>query len=65
MEVKRDGKLTILYAMLAKVRGPAPWTCIFRPGGAEQRETYADWLLAFASGVHQFARIVSQSVALM
>ena len=65
MEVKRDGKLTILYAILAKVCGPAPWTCIFSPGGAEQRQTDSDWLLACASGVDQFARIVSQSVALM
>ena len=61
----RDGKLTMLYAIFAKVRGPAPWTCIFSPGGAAQRDSAADWLLAFASAVDQFARIVSQSVALM
>ena len=51
MEVKRDGKLTIVYTILAKVRCPAPWMCIFSPGGAEQRDSDADWLFAFASGV--------------
>ena len=65
MQVRQVGKLTIRYPIFTKQRGPAPWTCIFNPTGAEVRESAADWLLAFAPSVDQFARTIFQSFSLM